>query len=47
MSVLAAVTKGGLTTDDVTRIEMKFSSMVPFLKEGKVDAADSPTQPQE
>ncbi len=37
MSVLAAVTKGGLTKDDVTRIEMKFSSMVPFLKEGKVD----------
>jgi sulfonate transport system substrate-binding protein len=39
MNVAAALAKGGVADSDVTRIEMKFASMVPFLKEGKVDVA--------
>ena len=39
MNVAAALAKGGVADSEVTRIEMKFASMVPFLKEGKVDVA--------
>src|SRR3546814_7521664 len=39
MNVAAALAKGGVSDDEVTRVEMKFASMVPFLKEGKVDVA--------
>lgn len=39
MNVAAALAKGGIKDEEVTRIEMKFASMVPFLKEGKVDVA--------
>jgi ABC-type nitrate/sulfonate/bicarbonate transport system substrate-binding protein len=39
MNVAAALNKGGVADADVTRVEMKFASMVPFLKEGKVDVA--------
>jgi ABC-type nitrate/sulfonate/bicarbonate transport system substrate-binding protein len=37
MTVAAALAKGGIKDSEVTRVEMKFASMVPFLKEGKVD----------
>jgi sulfonate transport system substrate-binding protein len=37
MMVSAALAKGGVKDDEVTRIEMQFPAMVPFLKEGKVD----------
>ena len=37
MMVSAALAKGGVKDSDVTRIEMQFPAMVPFLKEGKVD----------
>jgi NitT/TauT family transport system substrate-binding protein len=39
MNVSAALNKGSVADSEVTRIEMKFASMVPFLKEGKVDVA--------
>ena len=39
MNVAAALAKGGVADSEVTRVEMKFASMVPFLKEGKVDVA--------
>ena len=37
MTVAAALAKGGVKDNEVTRVEMKFAAMVPFLKEGKVD----------
>jgi NitT/TauT family transport system substrate-binding protein len=37
MTVAAALGKGGVKDSEVTRVEMKFAAMVPFLKEGKVD----------
>ena len=37
MMVTAALNKGGVDPSTVTRVEMKFAAMVPFLKEGKVD----------
>lgn len=39
MNVAAALNRGGIEDSEVTRVEMKFASMVPFLKEGKVDVA--------
>lgn len=37
MMVTAALDKGGVDPKSVTRVEMKFAAMVPFLQEGKVD----------
>jgi sulfonate transport system substrate-binding protein len=37
MMVSAAINRGGVDPKSVTRVEMKFAAMVPFLKEGKVD----------
>jgi len=37
MMVTAALNKGGVDEKTVTRVEMNFAAMVPFLKEGKVD----------
>jgi len=37
MMVTAALRKGNVVDADVTRVEMQFGAMVPFLKEGKVD----------
>lgn len=37
MIVSGALRKGGVADDEVTRVEMKFAAMVPFLLEGKVD----------
>jgi ABC-type nitrate/sulfonate/bicarbonate transport system substrate-binding protein len=39
MTVAAALGKGGVKDSEVTRVEMKFAAMVPFLQEGKVDVA--------
>lgn len=37
MMVSAAINRGNVDPKTVTRVEMKFAAMVPFLKEGKVD----------
>ncbi|MBM3560377.1 MAG: ABC transporter substrate-binding protein [Alphaproteobacteria bacterium] len=37
MCVSGALRKGNVADSEVTRVEMQFGAMVPFLKEGKVD----------